>query len=154
MLSFKVLEYMLIHSLSPEPTNKECISLHHSWKCIRTKTRNELKREIKENKLQLLDNLKFLLLYNVDYNVEKYYFASLTDNKENYHNFLNSGGLNMLPKNYYFHSSFMNFEGPGIKIKQKHNSEIESEHDSEYMFLEVSFDSKVLKLNNFKKLAS
>jgi hypothetical protein len=96
------------------------------------------------------------LRYNVDYNVEKYYFLSATDNKENYYEFLNSGGLQMLPKNYYFHSSFMNFEGFGIKVKQKHNTEIEGEYDSEYMFLDIYFDSKALKLRSFEnsKLAS
>ena len=156
MLNFKVLEYMAIGTLSKEPINKECINLYHNWKYTRTETRNELDKEIRENKLQLLDNLKFLLRYNVDYNVEKYYFASATDNKENYYEFLNSGGLQMLPKNYYYHSSFMNFEGFGIKVKQKHNIEIEGEYDSEYMFLDISFDSKALKLKSFEnsKLSS
>lgn len=153
--SFKLLEYILISKVCKESTNKSPIKLYEkNWlnlDIFADEVKNELDYEIDKYNLKSIEEINILTEYGALHNLDEYYYASFVDNKEDYYNFISIGGLNLIPVNYYYNCCSMNFSGSSYKIKQIHNSKIQNDMRSEYIFLEVSYDYNKLKLECFKK---
>lgn len=153
--SFKLLEYILISKVNKENINKIPIKLYEkdwiSLDIFSDEVKNELNYEINRCNLKSIEEIKILNEYGVVHNLDEYYYASFVDNKKDYENFISIGGLNLIPVNYYYNCCSMNFKGSSYKIKQIHNSKIQNDTRSEYIFLEISYDYNKLKLECFKK---
>ena len=168
MYNFKLLEFICcsnsyvkkILNMAEKPLeNKNSKKLYEdNWikdinKYIAEDLKLELDKEIKENQLKSVGNI-IVLSSIVDSSPPGYFFdgyMAFCNNKEVYNKFLEVQAYKLIPNDYYLNCRSISLEKKGIKVVQIHNKELLLKSDlySEYIYLDITFDYKIMTLESF-----
>jgi hypothetical protein len=113
---------------------------------------NEIKKEKTKHNLIEIKNYPVVLSEMMKYNPFDFkFFLNFTDDENAYQKFVSISGFKVIPKRYYWNCCNVIVDEPAVNIRQLHNSKIQNDNKCDYIFLEIIYDYKRMKLFSFKE---